>query len=84
MRTQLLRMITTVRAVRQDTRTWVHHLTGEGPTTVGRQREAAWQVLAAIPPASSTRRASGSEGLGRPEASAPVAIPGRRPVFTTR
>lgn len=44
MTTRLLRVIDLVRAVRQDTRVWVHHLTGEGPTTVRRQREAVFPL----------------------------------------
>src|SRR5262245_9321793 len=50
MTTRLRRMIDTVRTVRQDTRTWTYHLTGEGPTTVRRQREDAAQTLATTRP----------------------------------
>jgi len=47
--TRLLRMIATVKAVRRETQPWVHHLTGEGSATVGRQREAAARALATAP-----------------------------------
>jgi hypothetical protein len=82
MPTRVLRLIDTVRAVRADTRAWVHHLTGEGPTTVRRQREAVAQALAAAPLA--PRRTSAYESFGRAEAPTVAATPGRRPAFTTR
>ena len=84
MTTRLLRVIDTVRAVRQDTRVWVRHLTGEGPTTVRRQRDAAAQALPAVPLAPLTRRTSAYERFGRPEAPTVAATPGRRPVLTAR
>jgi hypothetical protein len=84
MTTRLLRLIDTVKAVRQETRAWVHHLTGEGPTTVRRQRDAVAQTLGALPPAPSTRRESGYERLGRPEARRPVAASGRQRVLVAR
>ena len=84
MMTRLLRMIHTVKAVRQETRVWAHHLTGEGPTTVRRQRDAVAQALGALPPAPSTRRKSGHERLGRLEARLPVAASGRQRVLIAR
>lgn len=84
MTTRLLRVIDAVRAVRQDTRVWVHHLTGEGPATVRRQREAVARALAAAPLAPLTRRTSAHERFGRPEAPTVAATPGQRPAFTTR
>src|SRR5262245_59997976 len=47
MSARLLRVFETVRAVREDTWAWVHHLTGEGPTTIRRQREATTQAFIA-------------------------------------
>ncbi len=84
MTTRLFRVIDTVRAVRQETRVWVHHLTGEGPTTVRRQRAAVGQALLAAPLAPLARRASAYERFGRPEAPTVGATPGRRAAFTTR
>jgi len=44
---RLLRAIETVRSVRADTRVWVQHLTGEGATTLRRQRDAVARALGA-------------------------------------
>ena len=49
--TWLLRAFDTVRAIRQETEMWVNHLTGEGPSTIRRQRETVAQALPAGPPA---------------------------------
>ena len=46
MNMRLHRMMDTIRVVLRETRVWRHHLTGEGPTTVGRQREVVAQALA--------------------------------------
>lgn len=81
---RLLRVIDTMRAVRQDTRIWVHHLTGEGPATVRRQREAVAQALAAGPPAPLTRWTSAYERASRPGAPPLAVQPGRRSVLITR
>jgi hypothetical protein len=83
MTTRLLRVIDTVRAVREDTRVWVYHLTGEGPATVRRQREAVAQALPAAPLAPLTRT-SAYERFGRPETPTVAATPRRRPVLTAR
>jgi hypothetical protein len=78
MTTRLLRVIDTVRAVREDTRVWVHHLTGEGPATVRRQREAVAQALPAAPLAPLTRT-SAYERFGRPETPPWLPPPGAGP-----
>jgi hypothetical protein len=49
--TWLLSAFDTVRAIRQDTEMWVHQLTGEGPSTLRRQRETVEQALPTGPPA---------------------------------
>jgi hypothetical protein len=46
---QLLKVIDTMRVVRQDAQIWTRHLTGEGATTVRRQREAVARAFAAGP-----------------------------------
>ena len=84
MTTRLLRMITSVQAVRRDTRTWVQHLTGEGPATIRRQREAVAHAFAVTPMAPSTRRTLANERNARPETPPVAAIAGRRPALTTR
>ena len=77
----LLRVIDTIRAVREDTQIWAHHLTGEGHTTVRRQREAVARALAAVP---LTRLTRAYERVSRPEEPAQAATRGRRPVLITR
>ena len=84
MTTRLLRMIASVQAVRRDTRTWVQHLTGEGPATIRRQREAVAHALAVAPLAPSARRTLANERNARPETRPMAAVAGRRPVLTTR
>jgi hypothetical protein len=85
MNTRLLRMIDAIRVVLRETRVWRHHLTGEGPTTVGRQREIVAQALAAPPPpASLAERAPAHEQRGRLEGPAATATPGHQPVLSAR
>jgi hypothetical protein len=80
--TWLLRAVDTVRAVRQDAEVWAHHLTGEGPGTIRRQREAITQALRARPPA--RRKApSAYQRSGYPGAPTTTA-PGQRAAFTVR
>jgi hypothetical protein len=74
MNARLLRVLETVRAVREDTRAWVHHLTGEGPTTIRRQREAATQAYIAAQLAT----------LARLQARTPVAPPVGQPIYARR
>jgi hypothetical protein len=78
----LLRAVDTVRAVRQDAEVWAHHLTGEGPGTIRRQREAITQAVPARPPA---RREAPSayQRSGYPGAPTTTA-PGQRAAFTVR
>jgi hypothetical protein len=78
----LLRAVDTVRAVRQDAEVWAHHLTGEGPGTIRRQREAITQALPARP---SARREAPSayQRSGYPGAPTTTA-PGQRAAFTVR
>ena len=83
MTTGLLRMLATVKAVRRDTQPWIHHLTGEGPATIRRQRETIAQVLATPPLTSAAPRTLAHERSERPEAPAVAGI-SRRPVLTTR
>jgi hypothetical protein len=80
--TWLWRAVDTVRAVRQDAEVWAHHLTGEGPGTIRRQREAITQALPARPPA---RREAPSayQRSGYPGAPTTTA-PGQRAAFTVR
>jgi hypothetical protein len=80
--TWLWRAVDTVRAVRQDAEVWAHHLTGEGPATIRRQREAITQALPARPPA---RREAPSayQRSGYPGAPTTTA-PGQRAAFTVR
>jgi hypothetical protein len=80
--TWLLRAVDTVRAVRQDAEVWAHHLTGEGPGTIRRQREAITQAVPARPPA---RREAPSayQRSGYPGAPTTTA-PGQRAAFTVR
>ena len=80
----VLGVIDAVRAIRQDARVWVHHLTGEGPATVRRQRETVAQALGTVSLAPSARPSSSYESSGRPEAPTVAAPPGGRPAFTTR
>ena len=80
----VLGVIDAVRAIRQDARVWVHHLTGEGPATVRRQRETVAHALGTVSLAPSARASSSHESSGRPEAPTVAAPPGRRPAFTTR
>lgn len=80
--TRLLRMIATVKGVRRDMQPWVHHLTGEGPATIRRQREAAGQVLATAP-LDSVGPSYAYERHARPEAPSVAAIARRRSVLTT-
>ena len=68
---QLRKAIDTMRAVRRDARIWARHLTGEGPTTVRRQREAVTRALAAGPLAAQAR----NEEISRPEASSLAVTP---------
>jgi hypothetical protein len=84
MTTRLLRVIETVKAVRQDTRVWVDHLTGEGPATVRRQREAVARVVAAAPPVPSTRRTPASEKPNPRTGRTVTAAPGRQPALGIR
>jgi hypothetical protein len=65
--TWLLRAFDTVRAIRQDAEVWAHHLTGEGPGTIRRQREAITRALPARP-AASWRAPSAYRGSGYPGA----------------
>jgi len=81
--TRLLRMIATVKAVRRETQPWVHHLTGEGPVTIRRQRDAASQVLATAP-LDSMGPSYAYERHARPEAPTVAAITRRRAVLMTR
>jgi hypothetical protein len=80
--TWLWRAVDTVRAVRQDAEVWAHHLTGEGPGTIRRQREAITQAVPARPPA---RREAPSayQRSGYPGAPTTTA-PGQRAAFTVR
>ena len=80
--TWLLRAFDTVRAIRQDAEVWAHHLTGEGPGTIQRQREAITQALPARPPAPWTAP-SAYQRSGYPGAPTTTA-PGQRPAFTVR
>lgn len=80
--TWLLRAFDTVRAVRQDAEVWAHHLTGEGPGTIRRQREAIRRALPARPPAP-WRAPSAYRRSGYPGAPTTTA-PGQRPAFTVR
>jgi hypothetical protein len=84
MTTWLFRAVETVRTIHQDARVWVHHLTGEGPTTVRRQREGATQALALAPPAPSAHALSVSAKSSRPEAPTTPAVAGPRPAFIGR
>lgn len=83
MTSRLFRMIAAMKAVRRDVQPWVHHLSGEGPATVRRQREAATRALATAPldsagPTYAYDRHAHAEALGV------AAIARRRPVLTTR
>jgi hypothetical protein len=82
--TGLRSAVDALRAVRRDTRAWVHHLTGEGPATVQRQRQAVAQTLTAAPPASVARRASPGEMAGARRAPATAGTPRRRLILGTR
>jgi hypothetical protein len=80
--TWLLRAIDTVRAIRRDAEVWAHHLTGEGPGTIRRQREAITQALSARPP--DPRKAPAEyERSGYPGEPTTTA-PGQRHAFTVR
>jgi hypothetical protein len=81
--TRLLRMIATVKGVRRDMQPWVHHLTGEGPATVRRQREAADQVLATAP-LDSIGPSFAYERYAPPEVPTVAAITRQRAVLMTR
>lgn len=84
MTTRMLSMLATVKAVRRDIQPWVHHLTGEGPATIRRQREAIAQGLATPSSLSlAARRTLADERSAHPEAPAVARISGR-PVLTTR
>jgi hypothetical protein len=80
--TWVLRALETVTAIRQDMEVWAHHLTGEGPSTIRRQREAITQALPARPPAP-WKAPSACERSGHPGAPITTA-PGQRPAFTVR
>jgi hypothetical protein len=82
MTTRLLRMLATIKAVRRDIQPWVHHLTGEGPATIRRQREAIAQGLATPPLSLAAHRTLAHERSAHPEARAVAGIAGR-PVLTT-
>jgi hypothetical protein len=87
--TWLLRAFDTVRAIRQDAEVWAHHLTGEGPGTIRRQREAITRALPARPPAPWTAPSaygtapSAYQRSGYPGAPTTTA-PGQRGAFTVR
>jgi hypothetical protein len=80
--TWVLRALETVTAIRQDMEVWAHHLTGEGPSTIRRQREAITQALPARPPAP-WKAPSAYERSGHPGVPTTTA-PGQRPAFTVR
>lgn len=80
--TWLLRAFDTVRAIRQDAEVWAHHLTGEGPGTIRRQREAITRALPARPPAP-WRAPSAYRGSGYPGAPT-TTTPRQRAAFTVR
>jgi hypothetical protein len=80
--TWLLRAFDTVRAIRQDAEVWAHHLTGEGPGTIQRQREAITRALPARPPAP-WRAPSAYMRSGNPGGPTTTA-PGHRPALTVR
>jgi hypothetical protein len=84
MLTGFLRAMETMRAVLHDTQAWADHLTGEGPTTVRRQREAAARALAAAPLAPLPRLAPADERIPRPEASTVRPTRRQRPALGTR
>jgi hypothetical protein len=83
MTSQLLSMIDTVRAVRNEMRVWVHHLTGEGPATIRRQRESIAKTLPAAPLAPLTREVSAFGRFVPREAPTVAATPERRSVLVT-
>jgi hypothetical protein len=63
--TRLLRVIDVMRAVRHETSEWNRHLSGEGPATIRRQREAAARALAALLPNPAKYRTAASERKAR-------------------
>ena len=79
MTTRLFRAIDVIRVVRQDTRAWTQHLTGEGPATIRRQREAVTRARAA----STARRAPAYETRGRAAVPRLPVAPRRYPALTT-
>jgi hypothetical protein len=84
MLTGFLRAMGTMRAVLHETQVWADHLTGEGPTTIRRQRETAVRALAAVPARPFPLFATADERDRRSEASSTHRAPRHRPALGTR